>query len=62
MANNDNPKRLRRADSFLGIHFDFHASDDCTEIGKDVTPEMVERIIEQVRRTTSRPTARVIGA
>ena len=42
------PERLRRADSFLGIHFDFHAGYDCTEVGKNVTPEMIERIIDLV--------------
>lgn len=42
------PKRLRRADSFLGIHFDFHAGYDCTEIGKNVDREMVEYIIDTV--------------
>jgi len=42
------PKRLRRSQSFLGIHYDFHAGPDCTEIGKNTTPEMVESIIDQV--------------
>ena len=42
------PKRLRRADSFLGIHFDFHAGPDCNEIGKNTTRAMVENIINQV--------------
>lgn len=42
-------KRLRRDESFLGLHFDFHAGEDCREIGKDVTPEMVEYIIEKVK-------------
>ena len=42
------PERLRRADSFLGVHFDFHAGYDCTEVGKNVTPEMIERIIDLV--------------
>ena len=42
------PKRLQRADSFLGIHFDFHAGPDCTEIGKNTTPAMVENIINLV--------------
>ena len=42
------PQRLRRADSFLGIHFDFHAGPDCTEIGKNTTPAMVENIINLV--------------
>ncbi|MBN1290218.1 MAG: hypothetical protein JXB48_00130 [Candidatus Latescibacteria bacterium] len=43
-----NPDRLKREDSFLGIHFDFHAGYDCNEIGKTVTPEMIERVIDQV--------------
>lgn len=45
----DAPKRLKRADSFLGIHFDFHAGPDCKEIGKNTTPEMVENIIDLVK-------------
>jgi hypothetical protein len=43
------PQRLRRADSYLGIHFDFHAGPDCTEVGKNTTPEMVENILRRVR-------------
>ena len=39
------PRRLKRADSFFGIHFDFHAGMDCKEIGKNTTPDMVEKII-----------------
>ena len=39
--------RLKRADSFLGVHFDFHAGPDCTEIGKNTTPEMIEDVIDQ---------------
>ena len=42
------PKRLQRADSFLGIHFDFHAGPDCKEIGRNTTPAMVENIIDLV--------------
>ncbi|MBN1435802.1 MAG: hypothetical protein JW936_01900 [Sedimentisphaerales bacterium] len=42
------PPRLKRADSFLGIHFDFHAGDDCKTIGKTVTPKMIQNIIDQV--------------
>jgi hypothetical protein len=42
------PKRLKRADSFLGVHFDFHAGPDCTEIGKNTTREMIENIINLV--------------
>ncbi len=42
------PKRLKRSESFLGIHYDFHAGPDCTEIGKNTTREMIENIISQV--------------
>jgi hypothetical protein len=45
----DTPPRLRRADSFLGIHFDFHAGPDCTEIGRNTTREMIENILDLVR-------------
>ena len=41
--------RLKRAESFLGIHFDFHAREDCKDMGKRVTPEMVENIIDLVK-------------
>ena len=41
--------RLKRADSFLGVHFDFHAGPDCTEIGKNTTREMIEDVIEKVQ-------------
>lgn len=44
----DYPHRLKRADSFLGVHFDFHAGDNCLEIGKTVTPEMVAEVIDRV--------------
>ncbi len=42
------PKRIPRADSFLGIHFDFHAGDDCKEIGKNTTRQMIQTIIDLV--------------
>ena len=41
--------RKRRADSYLGIHFDFHASNDTPSIGHYTTFEMVEKVIEKVR-------------
>ncbi len=47
-ADRTEPQRLKRAESFLGIHFDFHASPN-DQIGKNTTPEMVEKIIELVR-------------
>lgn len=40
--------RLRREDSFLGVHFDFHAGPDCKEVGRNVSPEMVNAIIDKV--------------
>lgn len=43
------PQRLKRSESFLGMHFDFHAGPDCTEIGKRTTRAMVEEVIRQVR-------------
>ena len=42
------PERLKRADSFLGVHFDFHAGPDCTEIGKNTTREMIASVIDTV--------------
>lgn len=42
------PKRLRRADSFLGVHFDFHAGQDCTQIGQNTTRSMIENIVGQI--------------
>ncbi len=39
----------RRADSFLGIHFDFHARDTGTAVGAHFDRGVVERIIERVR-------------
>jgi lysophospholipase L1-like esterase len=42
------PQRLKRSESFFGIHFDFHAGRDCTEIGKNTTRAMIENIIQQV--------------
>ncbi len=43
------PKRLKRSEAFLGMHFDFHAGDDCKEIGKRTTREMVTGILDQVK-------------
>ena len=42
------PQRLKRADSFLGIHFDFHANATDTNVGQNTTPAMVEAIINLV--------------
>lgn len=42
------PQRLKRSESFFGIHFDFHARDDCNEIGANTTVEMIETVIREV--------------
>ena len=43
------PQSMKRADSFLGIHFDFHAGEDCNRVGQRTTLEMVELVIDKVR-------------
>ena len=43
------PQKLRRADCFFGIHFDLHASEDITDAGKTLTPEMVDTFLTKVR-------------
>jgi hypothetical protein len=43
------PPRMKRADAFLGIHFDFHAGEDCDRVGARTTPEMVQQVIDRVR-------------
>ena len=43
------PPRLKRSESFLGMHFDFHAGPDCQEVGKRTTRESIERLLEAVR-------------
>jgi len=44
----DNPQRLTREESFVGIHFDFHAGEADQNIGSNTTPEMVQRILDMV--------------
>jgi len=39
----------KRSEGYFGLHFDFHASTDCTEVGKTVTEEMIKEIIEVIR-------------
>ena len=47
------PPRMKRADSFLGVHFDFHAGPDGNRVGARTTREMVELVIEKVKPDTS---------
>lgn len=39
---------MKRAEAFLGVHFDFHAGEDCDQVGARTTPEMVELVIDKV--------------
>ena len=48
-ATAQNPVKLRRADCFFGIHFDLHASEDITNAGETLTPEMVDTFLTKVR-------------
>ncbi|MCZ2152359.1 MAG: hypothetical protein LC114_00420 [Bryobacterales bacterium] len=43
------PARLRRADSFFGLHFDLHPNETDTVLGRDVTETMVEKLVSTVR-------------
>ena len=43
------PPRMKRADAFLGVHFDFHAGDDCDRVGARTTRKMVELVIDKVQ-------------
>lgn len=45
----DDPPRLRRAESFFGLHFDLHARADDMEIGKTLTEEMIQNLIDAVQ-------------
>lgn len=41
-----NKEQCKRAETFFGLHFDFHADPDSDEVGKDVSREMVQKIID----------------
>lgn len=43
------PARLRRADSFFGLHFDLHVTPDDKALGRDVNPEMVDFLLNRVK-------------
>jgi hypothetical protein len=44
-----NSQTLKRADSFFGIHFDFHATQNDKEIGKTFTAEMIDSFLTIVK-------------
>lgn len=46
-AQNQTP--LRRADSYLGLHFDFHAGFGDKEIGKTLTERMIDSLLLRVK-------------
>jgi hypothetical protein len=41
--------KLKRADCFFGVHMDLHASEDITDAGKTLTPEMIDTFLLKVR-------------
>jgi len=41
--------RIKRSEAFVGIHFDFHAGMDCTEVGKSLTRRMLRDMLERVK-------------
>jgi hypothetical protein len=43
------PRRLRRSESFFGIHFDFHAGADCKTVGQQLAPRTIEKLVREVK-------------
>ena len=43
------PARLRRKDSFFGLHFDLHPNNKDVALGRDLTDEMADRLLAQVK-------------
>ncbi len=44
----EDPPRLHRKDCYFGLHFDLHPSLSDNALGRDVTPEMVDRLLARV--------------
>ncbi len=42
-------RRLRRKDSFFGLHFDLHPNLSDTALGRDVSEEMIQGFLDRVR-------------
>ncbi|MFN2396944.1 MAG: hypothetical protein ABR597_14790 [Bacteroidales bacterium] len=49
IAQNEKPSKLKRADSFFGVHFDLHASEDITDAGKTLTAGMIDTFLTKVK-------------
>jgi hypothetical protein len=43
------PKPFKRADSFFGLHFDFHATEKDNKIGETLTEEMVDSMLTIIK-------------
>ena len=43
------PLRRKRAESFFGLHFDFHAGAQCDRIGENVDEAMIADVLDQVQ-------------
>jgi hypothetical protein len=48
-ANNATPSRLPRRDCFFGLHFDLHPQKGDTQLGRDISEEMISNLLEKVR-------------
>jgi hypothetical protein len=46
---NKPPVKLKRADSFFGVHFDLHANENITDAGKTLTAAMIDTFLLKVR-------------
>lgn len=44
-----NKTKLRRADSFFGVHFDFHAGMDCNEIGNNINEDSILALLNIIK-------------
>ncbi len=40
---------MKRKDCFFGLHFDYHANEETKNIGKDIDPSVIERIVTEVK-------------
>ena len=47
-ANVAEPPRKTRAQSYFGLHFDLHPNESDTDLGRDVSDEMVARLLDRV--------------
>lgn len=44
-----NPPRLRRRDSYFGLHFDLHPQAEDRQLGRDVTEAMIEELLRAAK-------------